>query len=118
MLEEVCCLSYINGDFFDSLPKDLQNQFLTDIGPKFTHLATELYSKQAKESIAAFDKSQKAKDGGVYVRTETELATFKEPIKQQLKDWVKEANKRGYDGQGMMDYFVELLRAEGVEVPQ
>jgi len=35
-----------------------------------------------------------------------------------MAEWVKEADKRGYKGQEMMDYYVSLLEAEGVEIPK
>ncbi len=109
---------YINSDFVNSLPKDLQELMLNDLGPKFNELCTDMYSEMSKVNIGKYEELASAKGGGVYVPTEEEFAEWKAPIKKQMEDWVAEANKRGYDGQAMMDYYVELLKAEGVTVPQ
>ncbi|MGE7778870.1 TRAP transporter substrate-binding protein DctP [Peribacillus sp. NPDC097264] len=109
---------YINSDFLKSLPEDLQELMLNDLGPEFNELCTNMYSETAGVNIGKYEENVSADGGGVYVPTETEIDEWRTPIKKQMEDWVTEANKRGYDGQAMMDYYVELLTAEGVPVPQ
>lgn len=108
----------INTNFLDSLPEDIKQKFIKDIGPKYTELITELYTISAEESIKSYEATVKERGGGVYVPSDQEMKEFKEPVKKQMEAWVKEADKRGYNGQEMMDYFVELLEAEGVKVPK
>lgn len=109
---------YINTAFLDSLPEDLKQLMLTDLGPKFNELCTTMYATMVVKNIAAYETLVAENGGGVYVPSEAEFAEWTAPIKQQMADWVTEANKRGYDGQAMMDYYVELLEAEGVVVPR
>jgi len=109
---------YINTAFLESLPEDLQELMLTDLGPKFNELCTDMYTVMAEKNIGIYEENVKANGGGVYVPTEAELAEWTAPVKDQMDAWVKEADKRGYNGQEMMDYYVELLEAAGVEVPK
>jgi len=109
---------FINTNFLNSLTEDLRKQFMDDLGPKYAELITELYTTQAEEGVNIFEGNVKDQGGSVYVPTEEELAEFKAPVKKQMEAWVKEADKRGYKGQEMMDYFVELLEAEGIEAPK
>ncbi|MFB3167561.1 TRAP transporter substrate-binding protein DctP [Neobacillus sp. 179-C4.2 HS] len=108
----------INTNFLNSLPKDIKQQFIEDFGPKYANLMTELYTSSAEESVKTFETAVKDKGGSVYVPSEKEMEDFKKPVKKEMEAWVKEADKRGYKGQEMMDYFVELLEAEGVKVPK
>jgi TRAP-type transport system periplasmic protein len=108
----------INTNFLDSLPEDIKQKFIDDFGPEYSDLMTELYTTSAEESIKTFEANAGEKGGGVYVPSEEEMKDFKAPVKKQMDAWVKEADKRGFNGQEMMDYFVELLEAEGVKVPK
>ena len=109
---------YINTDFLNSLPQDLQDLMLSDFGPKFNELCTEMYVNTAVKNIGTYEEAVAKDGGGVYVPTEQEFAEWKAPIKKQMDDWATEATKRGYEGQAMVDYYVELLEAQGVEVPK
>lgn len=109
---------YINTSFLESLPEDLQELMLTDLGPKFNELTTDLYVEMPEINIGKYEEIVAEDGGGVYVPTDAEIAQWMEPIKAQMDAWVKEADKRGYNGQEMMDYYVELLEAEGVTVPK
>jgi TRAP-type transport system periplasmic protein len=108
----------INSNFLNSLPKKVKQQFIDDFGPKYSDLMTELYTTSAEESIKTFEAKAEEKGGGVYVPSDEEMEDFKAPVKKQMDAWVKEAEKRGFKGQEMMDYFVEILEAEGVKVPK
>jgi TRAP-type transport system periplasmic protein len=108
----------MNTGFLNSLPKDIKKQFIEDIGPKYADLITELYTNGAEESIKTYEETVKKQGGGVYVPSEQEMKEIKEPVKKQMEAWVKEADKRGYKGQEMMDYFVGLIEAEGVKIPK
>lgn len=109
---------YINTEFLNSLPQDLQDLMLNDLGPKFNELCTEMYVTTAVKNIGIYEEAVAKNGGGVYEPTEQEFAEWKAPIKKQMEDWAAEASKRGYDGQAMLDYYIELLEAEGVVVPK
>lgn len=109
---------YINTAFLESLPEDLRELVVNDFGPKFNELCTDMYTAMADKNIAVYEENVKAHKGGVYVPTEKEIEAWKAPIKGQMEAWVEQANKRGYKGQEMMDYYVELLEAAGVAVPK
>lgn len=109
---------YINTAFLDSLPEDLRKLMVEDLGPEFNKLCTDMYTAMADKNIGVYEDAVKKHKGGVYVPTESEIQAWKMPIKDQMADWVKEANKRGYAGQEMMDYYVKLLEDAGVEVPK
>lgn len=109
---------YINTDFLNSLPEDLQELMINDLGPKFNELCTEMYINTAVKNIAKYEELVAKNGGGVYEPTEQEFAEWKAPIKKQMEDWAAEATKRGYDGQAMVDYYTELLETAGVDVPK
>lgn len=109
---------YINSNYMNSLPDDLKTLMTEDLGPKFNELTTTMYTKQAPINIKAYEEEVKKDGGGVYVPSDEEMVEWKAPIKNQMAEWVKEADKRGYKGQEMMDYYVSLLEAEGVEIPK
>ncbi|WP_404328309.1 TRAP transporter substrate-binding protein [Mesobacillus maritimus] len=109
---------FINTNFLDSLPEEIKQQFVDDFGPKYADLMTELYTSSAEEGIKIYEEAVKDKGGAVYEPTAEEMEEFKAPVKKQMENWVNEANKRGYNGQEMMDYFVELLESAGVQVPK
>lgn len=107
----------INTEFLESLPEEIQTQFIEDFGPRYADLTTELYTTSAEEAVAIYESNVEGKNGGIYEPTEDELAAFKAPVKEQIDEWIEEANKRGYDGQEMMDYYLERLENEGVVLP-
>ncbi|MFM1653795.1 TRAP transporter substrate-binding protein [Brevibacillus sp. B_LB10_24] len=108
----------INTDFLESLPEDIRKMFIEKFGPEYSHLVTKLYTEKAAEAITTFEDKVKAKGGEVITPTEEEMKAFKAPVKKIMEEWVQKANKRGYPGQEMMDYFTSQLKAEGVAIPE
>ncbi|WP_165820887.1 TRAP transporter substrate-binding protein [Pueribacillus theae] len=108
---------FINANIFNKMPEDIQQLFIEKIGPKHQDLMAELYTKSMENSITEFENRVKDKGGSVIIPNEEELTKFKEPAKKVWDDWVKRANEKGYPGEEMMDYFKQLLKEEGSEVP-
>jgi TRAP-type C4-dicarboxylate transport system substrate-binding protein len=108
----------INTDFLDSLPEDVRDMFFEKFGPEYGRLITELYTQNAEESIAIFSENVKVDGGEVINPSEEELIAFRAYAKPIMDDWVQRANDRGYPGQEMMDYFVDLLKEQGVIIPE
>jgi TRAP-type C4-dicarboxylate transport system substrate-binding protein len=77
-----------------------------------------LYTQNAEESIAIFSENVKVDGGEVINPSEEELIAFRAYAKPIMDDWVQRANDRGYPGQEMMDYFVDLLKEQGVIIPE
>lgn len=108
----------INTDFLNSLPDEIRTMFFERFGPEYGKLITELYTQDAEASIADYSDNVKAAGGEVIYPSEEELVAFRAHAKPIMEDWVQRADDRGYPGQEMMDYFVELLEAQGVVIPE
>lgn len=108
---------FINANIFNQFPEDLQQLFVDKLGPKHQELMANLYMTSMENSIAEFENRVKDKGGEVIIPEADELNKFKEPAKKMWDAWVAEANKRGYPGDEMMEYFKQLLAEEGVEIP-
>jgi TRAP-type transport system periplasmic protein len=108
---------FINANVFNKMPKDLQTLFVEKLGPKHQELMSTLYMTQMENSIKEFENRVKDKGGKVITPNKDELNKFKAPAKKLWDNWVTEANKKGYPGQEMMDYFKQQLKDAGVEVP-
>jgi TRAP-type transport system periplasmic protein len=108
---------FINGNMFNQLPEDLQQLFVEKLGPKHQQLMAELYMTQMENSIKEFENRVKDKGGKVITLDDEELNKFKEPAKKMWDDWVTEANKKGYPGDEMMEFFKQSLEEEGVVIP-
>lgn len=109
---------FMNTDFLDSLPEETRIMFTEKFGPAFSHMVTKLYTENAKNAIASYAEKVKAKGGEVITPSEEEIKAFKAPVKQLMAEWVQKADKRGYPGQEMMDYYTGLLKEQGVTVPE
>jgi len=108
----------INTKFLNSLPEEIRKMFIEKFGPEYASLITKLYSQSSNEAIAEFAEKVKANGGEVITPSKEELIAFKAPVKRIMDEWVEKANKKGYPGQEMMDYYTGLLREEGTIVPE
>ncbi|MCM3587858.1 TRAP transporter substrate-binding protein DctP [Mesobacillus maritimus] len=108
---------FINGNVFNQLPEEIQTLFKEKLGPKHQELMAELYMTEMENSIKEFENRVKDKGGKVIIPSEAELTKFKEPAEKMWDDWVKEANKKGYPGDEMMEFFKQSLAEEGVKIP-
>lgn len=111
-------LFLINTEFYESLPEEIQTQFMEDFAPKYAEMATELYTNNAEEGIQIYEEKVKEKGGSVYIPTEEEMNEFKKPVREQMNEWANRADERGYDGQAMVDFYLDLLEKEGVSLPE
>ncbi|WP_078427590.1 TRAP transporter substrate-binding protein [Alkalihalobacterium alkalinitrilicum] len=107
---------FINSNAFNQLPEDLQELFIEKLGPKHQELMAELYMTEMENAITEFENRVKDKGGRVIIPDGTELDQFREPAKKMWEDWVDEANKRGYPGDEMMEFFKQALEEEGLEL--
>lgn len=110
-------LFLMNGNAFNKLPEDIQKKFEEVLNPKLGELIGQLYHTKSADSIKTFEEKVKDKGGSVIVPTEEELKEFKKPSKAIWDKWVEEADERGYQGQEMMDYFLETIEEEGISKP-
>lgn len=108
----------INTEFLNSLPEDIYKMFIEKFGPEYARLMTELYLNDSEEAIAIFEEEVKAKGGEVITPSKEELIAFKAPVKKLMEAWVEKANKKGYPGQEMMDYYTGLLKEQGAIIPE
>nr|WP_304216152.1 TRAP transporter substrate-binding protein DctP [Fredinandcohnia onubensis] len=107
----------MNKDSFNKMPEDLQKKFTEVLGPKLEELTVELYQSQAENAITEFENIVKDKGGKVTIPSEAELLKFKKASKGVWDEWIKDANKKGYPGEEMMESFKKLLTEEGIQVP-
>lgn len=107
----------VNKRAFDSLPEDLQTILLEELGPKLEELTSEIYSSLAEDAIDTFASEVEKSGGRVIVPSEKAMEEFRRPTRSIWEDWIETANKRGYDGEAMMDFFIETLEKEGLPHP-
>ncbi|MEH7177512.1 TRAP transporter substrate-binding protein [Neobacillus vireti] len=112
-LDSQSWVNLINTDSLNRLPDDLKKMFLEDFGPKLADMPAEMYVTEQENALKKFEE----KKGKVIELKDSELEKFRQPAKEVWGNWVKKANDKGYPGQEMMDYFIELLEAEGIETP-
>jgi TRAP-type transport system periplasmic protein len=106
----------MNKEFFDGLPKDLQTLFEEELNPELTKLFTESYEKELETSHEEL-KKQVADRGEFITLPESEMKKFREFGKDAWDAWIKDADKKGYDGQAMADEFKSMLEEAGYPTP-
>lgn len=111
-------LFLMNERAFDKLPDDLKKQFKEDFGPKLSELNSKMYSEGTADALVQFEQEVADKGGRVIIPEGETLAEFRAPAKQIWEDWVKNAEKQGYDNaQEMMDFFTKTLEEQGIDNP-
>src|SRR5690606_5176132 len=106
----------LNKSFYDQLPVDLQEMMDGEISEQLIELFVDTYTNELDKSISQFKEYTEGK-GGLSKLPAEEEAKFKAPAEESWKQWVEEANEKGYPGEEMMEEFKALLKEEGIEIP-
>ncbi|MDR7079768.1 TRAP-type C4-dicarboxylate transport system substrate-binding protein [Neobacillus niacini] len=106
-------VNLINTESLNRLPADLKKRFLEEFGPLLADMPAEMYVTEQENALKKFE----SKDGQIIELEESELEKFRAPAKEVWENWVNKANSKGYPGDEMMNYYLELLEAEGIESP-
>ncbi|USK68700.1 TRAP transporter substrate-binding protein [Peribacillus asahii] len=106
----------MNLDKWNSMSPELRKKFEETFNPNLEELLNISYSKGEKESYEKIKKEVKGK-GEIIQPSEEELKRFIKPAKDVWKQWVKEADKKGYNGQELLDGLLRIMEEEGVEPP-
>lgn len=102
----------MNKEKFESLPEDIQELFENELGPALGEMVTQSYANEKELYPDKFED-----DEVTFINLpEEEIQKFSQYGKEAWDEWVKMADERGYPGQEMVDYLVELLEADGVNV--
>ncbi|PWA04688.1 hypothetical protein DCC39_18670 [Pueribacillus theae] len=101
----------MNKDFHDSLPDDLKKLFDEELFPKLSELIIESYDSELDAAYADIEKAVE-KRGEVITPTDEELEEFREAGKPAWDEWVEDANKKGYNGQEMLDDLLKMIDEE------
>jgi len=109
-------IAVMNKGFYDKLPDDLKKMFDEDFNKKLIDLYNESYTKELEKSYQELEKHVQGK-GEIITLTPEELKEFKKHAKVQWDKWAEDANKKGYNGQEMIDEFKKLIQEEGLELP-
>lgn len=112
-LSVVPYLVIMNRDAFDQLTPELQEQMITDLGPRMPFIMSESYLNESGNALQAVIDN----GGEVMALSDEEQAKLISLAAPQWDEWVETANSKGYPGQEMMDRFIELLEEEGVVLP-
>ncbi|WP_209121009.1 TRAP transporter substrate-binding protein [Alkalihalobacillus sp. BA299] len=106
----------MNANQWNSMSPELQEQFSESFNPNIEELINNAYVKGREESFEKIKEEIEGK-GEIIEPSEEELARFLEPAKDVWDQWIEEANKKGYDGQEIMQGFLQIMEEEGVEPP-
>lgn len=102
----------MNKEFFESLPDDLKEIFEEELNPKFAELFTENYTALLEESYQTLEEEVKGR-GEIITVSDEEMKKFREAGKVAWNNWIKDANKKGFDGEKMVEEFNKMLEAKG-----
>lgn len=100
-----------NKDKFDSLPDDLKGVF-EELGQELADLTTQGYQKEYDQYA---EKLKDLKGTTLTTLTDEQLEGFTKSAKTSAENWVKLANEKGYPGEEMLSYLIELLEEEGID---
>lgn len=110
-------LYLMNENTFEALPAELQKQFEEQLAPALIENSNKLYGGAAEQSFVDFEKQVAGTGGRVIKPSEAELAEFKKPAESIWKEWVEQANAKGYDGEEMMEFYRAHLSKAGITLP-
>lgn len=105
-------IALMNKGFYDGLPDDLQEMFDGEISDKTTEFFVDAYENAGVEADEYLEEN-----ATVNTWSDEEYERFKEASKVAWDAWIEQANKQGYDGQAMVDDFLEILEEEGLAAP-
>jgi TRAP-type transport system periplasmic protein len=106
----------MNPDKWKSLSPELQKQFDETLNQDLEKLINESYANGAKDSFEKIKAEVQGK-GEMIQPSEEEVRKFMGPAKDVWKQWIKEADKKGYDGQELMNGLLDIMKEEGIEPP-
>ena len=103
----------MNRALYDSFPSDVKEIFDNELMNFMPNAFFESYHTEIERAMNEF------KESGAEISTLSpeQHAKFMAPAKQVWEAWIEEANQKGYNGEQLMADFIELLEAEGVEIP-
>lgn len=106
----------MNKNFFESLPEDIQQMFEDEFNQKLTDLFNESYTVELDESHEIL-KEELSDRGGFIELSDDVIADFREKGVGSWDVWVEEAEKSGYDGEAILDFFINSLEEKGLPLP-
>ncbi|MCM3766169.1 TRAP transporter substrate-binding protein [Neobacillus niacini] len=112
----VSAVAIMNLDKYNDLSPDMQKRFDEEFSPKLMELWQGSFLKTMDQAINQLSKEVEGK-GEIIQPNNEDIEGFMEPAKGVWKQWINEANKKGYDGQKLMDGFLRIMKEEGVEPP-
>jgi len=103
--------------FYSGLPDDLKKLFDDDLGPALADLMQQSYVKEDKNARETL-KSLTKENGGEWIELDdAERDKFRASAGTQWDEWVKSADKQGFDGKALLDAYLTAMKAAGVEPP-
>lgn len=107
----------ISQKFLDGLSTELQEIFEDSLLPKLAELNQQTYSKEIDKAQETL-KGELSDEGVVVVDlTDNEVQKFRDAAKVQWDAWIKEADKKGFDGDALVDEWVGFMESEGADAP-
>ena len=106
----------MNKDFYESLPEDLKQIFDEELNPALTELITDSYEKELEVSHEQLAENVKSR-GEFIELTDDQLNEFRSYSPPAWEDWLKEAEKKGYNADEMLKELNSMLEEAGYEIP-
>ncbi|WP_158737998.1 TRAP transporter substrate-binding protein [Alteribacillus sp. YIM 98480] len=108
--------AFMNLEKFNTLSPELQQQFEEEFNPKIAELLRDAYTQSKKESLEKITEEIKGK-GEIIEPSDEQIQEFVGPAKDVWNNWINEADEKGYNGQELMDEFLNIMEEEGIEPP-
>ncbi|MGE7781644.1 TRAP transporter substrate-binding protein [Peribacillus sp. NPDC097264] len=112
----VSAIAMMNIDKYNSLSPELQKRIDEEYAPKLMELWQGSFLSTMNDAVDKLAAEIKGK-GEVIDPTADAVESFMAPAEGVWKQWIEEANSKGYDGQALMDGFLKIMEEEGVEPP-
>lgn len=106
----------MNKEFYESLPDDLQKKFDEELNPKLAELFTKSYESELEKSYEILGEELDGR-GEIITLSDDEVQRFKEAGKASWDAWIEDANKRGHNGQEMVNELLKMMEEEGLPKP-
>lgn len=106
----------MNKNFYDQLPPDLQKLFTEELNPALSEMFTKSYVTELAASNEQLEKAVEKRGEYIKLSTEEDIK-YREAGKGAWELWIEDANKRGFDGDEMVEAFFEILREEDYPLP-
>lgn len=115
-ISSVTATVVMNLDKYNSMSPELQKRFDDEFNPKVEDLINNMYASNVEKSLTTLESEVEGK-GGIVKLTPEQKAEFMEPGKKVWENWVEEANKKGYNGEELLEGFLRIMEEEGIEPP-